>query len=317
MKKFLLKILFFVTLFILFDKAAGYVLKHNRPIDYDLFLNSKLEFFKNPKPTDILIIGDSHIADALDPRTIESNTNLNTFNLGIYHTSPFENYYITKAALDKLDQKPKYIVLGTNPNMFEHELTKGKYPTLILPRKNSLELVKNSKEGFDASFFLNIIQEKYLIKPLLNKIIGKPYQATRIIENVYNGHLKFYNQIPETQWYNFTTTKKSELKKQQVDYFAKTIELAIEHDIKVIIVHPPIWKENLNALIKTDSYKEFNNKMNELTKKYNLNTYYNYEGLNSDTLIFYNKDFLNSQHLNYSGSLKFTEGFSDFLKNQQ
>jgi hypothetical protein len=313
MKKFLLKIILVVSIFILIDKVFGYILEYNRPTDYNLFLNSKLEFFKNTKPIDVLIIGDSHIADALDPRIIESHTNLKTFNLGIYHTSPFQNYYITKAALESLESKPKFIVLGTNPNMFEIELSKGKYPPLILPTMKSLELVKNSKEGFDASFFLSIVQEKYLFKSVLNNLLRKPSPPTRIIENVYNGHLKFFNQMPAAQWTNFVTIKESKLKKEQVEYFSKTIELALQYDIAVIIAHPPLYKENLIALSGTDSYKDFNYEINKLIKKYHLKTYYNYS-YKDDTLLFHKQDFLNSTHLNHNGSLKFTNGFSDFLK---
>ncbi len=313
MKKFILRLIVFVAVFVFLDRGFGYLLQNQRPIDYKLFLDSKKEFFKTDKNIDMLIIGDSHIADALDPRIIESNTSFKAYNLGIYHSSPFENYYVTKAALKKLKKKPKVIVLGTNPIMFERNLSKGKYTPLILPY--CFELVYNSQEGFDVNFFLRTFQERYLFKSILNKLTKKAYKPTRIIEDVYNGHLKFFNQIPDTKWHDFEKTKNSKLNMKQLEYFSKTIELALRNDIDVIIVHPPIWQQQLDAISSTKSYNDFRVKMNELTNKYKVKTYYNYlnNEIFNDTLNFQMKDFLNTQHLNYSGSQKFTKGFSDFL----
>jgi hypothetical protein len=315
MKKFLFRVILFISFFILIDNICGYLLQKKRPIDYKLFLDSKINFFSNINNIDILIIGDSHIADALDPRTIENRTTFSAYNLGIYHSSPFENYYLTKAALEHLDSKPKMIVLGTNPIMFERRLSKGKYTPLILPKLNSLELLKNSDEGFDASFFFNFIREKYLFKSLLNKLLGKPYKPTRIIEDVYNGHCKFYNQIPGSEWSKFIPSKNTSIKIEQVDYFKKTIELALKNNIDVIIVHPPIYKVHLSAINGSDSYNGFCNIIKEVTEKYELKTYYDYlKDVNiNDTSIFKKDDFLNSQHLNYKGSLKFSNGFSASL----
>lgn len=313
MRSFILRIIVFIAIFVLFDRLCGYFLQTQRPIDYKLFIESKIEFFKKDKNVDMLVIGDSHIADAIDPRTIENNLSIKAYNLGIYHSSPFENYYITKAAIKKLKEKPKVIVFGTNPIMFERNLSKGKYTPLILPY--FLELVYNSQEGFDKTFFLRTLKEKYLFKRLLNNLTKKEYKPTRIIEDVYRGHLKFFNQIPDTKWHNFDTSKRSNLNKKQVEYFSKTIELALKNNISVIIVHPPIWKEHFDAISSTESYNDFRIKINEITTKYNLKTYYNYldNEIFDDTLNLQKRDYLNTQHLNYYGSEKFTKGFSDFL----
>ena len=143
-------------------------------------------------------------------------------------------------------------------------------------------------------------------------MIGKSYQETREIKDVYNGHLKFFNQIPNSEWHKFTKIKESELKKVQVDYFEKTIQLALKNNITVIVVRSPIWKKNYKAILGTNSYKDYNAKIYELTKKYDLKTY-DYELTNS-IVEYKQSDFLNSQHLNYKGSLKFTNKFCNFLE---
>ncbi len=310
MKKFITKIFIFIAIFIFIDRVAGFVIHTQRPVDYRVFLNSKIAFFNSIKSTDVLLIGDSHIADALDPRIIENKTSLTAYNLGIYHASPFENYYTTKAAIRKLDNKPRLIVLGTNPIMFERSLSKGKYTPLILPSLFSFQLVKNSQEGIDASFFLQTIQEKYLFRSIINKIMGESYQPTRVIENSYNGFLKFYNQTSNTEWFNFEESKKNNINLEQIEYFRKTIELALEHDIDVLIVHPPIWKEYLKSISNTESYSSFVKAINDIKNEYDLVSY------SKDINDFQKQDFLNPQHLNYNGSRKFTEKFSDFLVNQ-
>ena len=98
MKKFLLKTILFIAVFLVLDNTTGYLLSLNRPSDYKQFLNSKIKFFDSVNTVDMLVIGSSCIADALDPRSIERNIKLKTYNLGIYHSSPFQNYYVTKVA---------------------------------------------------------------------------------------------------------------------------------------------------------------------------------------------------------------------------
>lgn len=132
--------------------------------------------------------------------------------------------------------------------------------------------------------------------------------------------IKFFNQIPGTQWSDFAIQQKSYLDKDQVEYFEKTIELALENNITVIIAHPPIWKKNLRAITNTDSFKDFKNTINSLSTKYGLkiyNDYLNNNNLLNDTITFQKGDYLNSEHLNYNGSLKFTNSFCDFLDNEE
>lgn len=313
MKKFLIRVFFFVLIFVVLDRSFGLILQSQRPTDYRQFIESKLAFFENTRSTDVLIIGDSHIADALDPRTIEDNLSLETFNLGIYHSSPIENYFVTKAALEHLEKKPKVIVLGTNPVMFERELSKGKYSPLILPTNYSLELTYYSKEGFDASFFFSTIREKYLIKPMINNLLGKKYSPTRKITNVHHGHSMFYNQVEDAEWNNFEKPKKKKVYKEQIEYFKKTIQLAIKNDIQVIIVHSPIWKKEMEVLVQSKPYKSFEKTIREMEEKFNLLVFDG--GAEWSSNAFQQKDFLNSQHLNYYGSKKFTNEFCEFLTN--
>src|SRR5689334_5487929 len=99
MKSFLGRILVFGLILVVADQSLGFLLKANRPVDYKLFIDEKKKFFEDDKQYDVLIIGDSHTADAFDPRIIEAKTGLTAFNLGVYHATPYENYFMLKSAL--------------------------------------------------------------------------------------------------------------------------------------------------------------------------------------------------------------------------
>jgi len=312
MKKFLIRICVFLLIFFVFDSVIYLLLQTQRPLDYKIFIDSKTSFFYNQYKTDLLIIGDSHIADALDTRVIEEETDFSAYNLGIYSSSPFENYFTTKSAIEHMDSPPKIVVLGTNPIMFQRDLDKGSFTPIIL--KSNFELFLNSNNGVDFSFFIKTYREKKLLKHIVKNLLGYKYIPTRIIEDTYNGHLKFYNQMNNINWDNADLNKYSNsINKNQIKYFKKTIEFLLEYNIDVIIVNPPIYSKEFTQLSKNINYVNFKKTIDSIKKKYQLNVF-NPEG----NLLFnelLQNDFLNKQHLNYNGSIKFSNDFSDFLKN--
>lgn len=310
MRQFLIQLLIFFTILFVADRIMGMILSANRPGDYASFLDAKIDFFKGNFDVDMLIIGDSHVADALDTRTIDERLNLSSFNLGIYHTSPFENYYVTKAALQDLPTQPRFIVLGTNPSMFERPLYVSKYTPLILPLASKSALIFKSEEGFNANFFSQTLQERYLFSALRNRISGKPYQPTREVETVYSGHLKFFNQLMDADWSAVPDRYTGVFNHEQVAYFAKTIEMAQKAGVKVIIAHPPIWRNKMEAIRDTKSYIKFEQTIAAVVSKYKLSEYHTSA---IDTSGFVQQDFLDPQHLNYQGSEKYTEQFYNFL----
>jgi len=309
MRTFIVKTVIFIVLFILMDRLMFVFIQSQRPSDYKSFLKSKKDFFSYSGDLDVLMIGDSHIADAVDTRTLEKCSGMKVFNLGIYHSSPLENYHIMKAAFNQVSQKPKIVILGTNPVMFERELSKGKYTPLIIG--NDLELILDAKDGVDINLFFKVFREKHLFKHIFQKAIGKKYTPTREVVSVYNGHLEFYNQIPSTKWVNFKPKKDRNLQEGQVQYFRETIEFLKDKQVKVIIMNPPIWHLQLNAISNTESFLEFERILSEIAKEYGIEIY------NSDNKVLIEElqqeEFLNTQHLNYKGSQKFTTHFCDYL----
>jgi hypothetical protein len=316
MLKFIKRLIIFLFVIFVIDIILISLIRKSRPSDYDIFIKSKSEFFNEKLSTDLLIIGDSHVSDALDTRILESKSNYSSFNLGIYHASPIENYFTLKAALAHLDNPPSILVLGTNPQMFQRKLSKGTYTQMILPLGlSSLSLEMATEDGFDAGYFLKSIQESYLFGSFFRVMLNIEQLNQREIEGAYRGHLKFYNHIPNVDWANFSFFEDSKSYNIQLDYFKKTIELAQSLGIEVIIVHPPVTKEELAARYNLEQFAKFKKSINQTTLKYNLPVYFDYP--NNPNIMFNSSyqhvDFLNTEHLNYYGAQKYTKGFCEFL----
>lgn len=310
MKKYLIKIVIFVVVLIALDRGTFYFLQTQRPSDYKLFLDSKKAFFKKQYEVDCLIIGDSHIADAMDVRTLEKQCRIKGYNLGVYHSTPFEYYYLTKAAISHLDKKPSTVIIGTNPVMFEKPLSKGKYTPIILGYNRGL--IFNSKEGIDHNTISKTYQERYLFKHVYKKIMGHTYIPTRKVVSVYKGHLEFYNQIKSTEWKTFRSDVRGRgFKKAQVDYFYKTIDFLLKQGIKVVIVNSPIWWLQLGVIEKTRSFSKFTQILQETKNKFKIEIFNPNHHLLKHELG--QSDFLNTQHLNYKGSKKFTKAFCNYF----
>ncbi len=311
MKTFLINVFLFVLIVYVVDYLIFFALQKIRPVDYKLFLESKQQFFKVKKDFDILIIGDSHIADAVDPAILKNKTHLNAFNFGVYHSSPYENYHILKSCLNFMQKPPKILILGTNPILFTRNIAPGKYTPLLLNSVTQKWNLYHDEGNVNLSYFFKTVQEKYLFISLKNKIFRKKYTPTRNIFSVRNGYLEIDNQIPGSAWENFDSLQYIPTNKSQVQYFEKSIELAQKNNIQVVIVNPPLWKEKLKYFEKDKMYEEFQGTIDSLEKKYDIKIFNKNRKILMDDLV--KEDFLNSEHLNGNGAKKFTEQLAQWL----
>lgn len=315
MLKFFYKLLIFVFLLILADYFVALFLSYNRPIDYKCFVDSRKEFFEQHKKVDVLFIGDSHIADALDVKIVEEECKLSAYNLGIYHASPYDNYFLLKKIIsEKL--KPKVLVFGTNPDMLTREVNPSKYMPIILNDfLLKVEMSYRSEEKFDPYLFIKSQNEKYLFDRLIKNLLGEKYIPTRNVSGVYNGYLNFSNQSKGIDWTCAQKQIKEKTEKTtQKEYLDKLIQLAQDNDIKVVFINPPIWKCRLEVLNeKSESFKRFNNEIKVVKSKYKLNVF-NEENNSLDSILL-QEDFLNLDHLNSNGAKKNTEAFCNWYNN--
>ncbi len=314
MKSLLVKGLIFSILLFATDRLIVWILQSSRPIDYVGFIDAKAEIFEAEDKYEVLLMGDSHISDALDPKVLEDSLGLETFNAGIFLSSPYETYQTLKYLLEEKGQKPKVLVLGTNPVMFTLEADAGKYtPLVVQDPLFVLNLYRESDNPDYTTYFFKTAKEKYLAKALVNKILGKNKKPYREIENSYHGYISVYNQIEGTNWEG-VPWQKAPVKESQVRYFAKMIELANKNDMKTFIVNPPIWWDQLAEIEENEGFKEFQHLVDSIGKAHNTPVHNLDHHFLQEELVF--KDFLNHEHINHSGSLKYSPAIASWIKMQ-
>lgn len=299
------------------DQAVASLLSSNRPLDYRSFVESRKSFFTRNSTPKVLFIGDSHVADAINTKVLDSILKTESYNLGVYHASPFDNYYVLKKVIDR-GLVPKVLALGTNYTMFYRKAEPSKYiPIILSDFKSRTELVLNSTKGFEPGIFIESLNEKYLLDAILNSFRGIPYKPTRDIESVYNGSLVFKNQSENVEW-KYKPNKKSliQISTEQVSYFRRIIQLAQEKGIKVVILNPPIWKEKLVGLQRFSSqFHDCDSILTIVAKEFGVPIYNrDYQTMNS---ILVRQDFLDAEHLNWNGAVKYTVDFSRWFAGSQ
>jgi hypothetical protein len=311
MRRFILKVLLFIIVFFLVDFGISSLLHLFRPEDYKAHIESKFEFFDRRSQTDILILGDSHVADALNPQVFETIIHQTAFNFGIYHSSPFENYHLSRYLLKGNRKEPGVIILGTNPFMFCRPLEAGDYTPILI--KNPYRKFRLYYESSDntLTYFSSVAKEKYLFKSMFRRLTGKELEMVREIVFIKNGYLGNINHRSNEMQFPDSFTEQSE-NPEQVRYFIKTIEYLKSLNKKVIIVNPPIYNKYFNDYKKTRVFTEFSNQIRQISESCQIPVFnLNYEVL-SDTLVA--EDFLNAEHLNNMGANKFTAELCKYLE---
>jgi hypothetical protein len=309
MKVFIGKIIILISIFILFDFAIANLIKRIRPVDYGAFVESRIDFLEDEKDYDAILIGDSHVADAIDTRILEEKCGISAYNLGIYHATPFDNYFFLKKILSN-GKKPKYLILGTNPEMFYKKPQPSKYLYSIVDDLSlNIEMNRYSEGKFDTYSLIKSGNEKYLVPTIFKKITGEKYVPTREVTSVYNGFLKFSNQTKDLNWDSFKI-KDKKIYSGQIMYFCKLIELGILNNMQIVIVNPPIWKSKSDAFEDTRYFLAFNKVLEMVSEKYKLKIY-NKSTRDLDANLV-KEDFLNLDHLNYTGAVKTTNSFASW-----
>jgi hypothetical protein len=313
-KKYLFRLFAFVLILIGMDRLVNYALQPFRPVDYKLFIDEKKQFFEKQQYYDVLLIGDSHIADAVDPRIIKQHCGLEAFNMGVYHATPYENYFTLLNVLGHMCEKPKLIIIGTNPEMFSKPAIAGEYtPLIINDWRLRWQLNLNSEESLEASHFFKCVKEKYLFGSFFKQLRGEKYKPTRIISRTFHGYLESRNQSQGIRWK--ASMEQPEYVGQnttQLDYFEKAIDVARKLEIDILILNPPVWSEKFEIEKNTRLYKDFSNTIARYSKQYNIRVF----NINENDQ-FEREDFLNADHLNYYGAVKFSKALSYWLNSDQ
>lgn len=289
------------------DHALYHIFQLARPADYQCFVDAKRDVFKKAPVPDVLIIGDSLVSDALNPRVFESEYHVRAHNLGIYHATPFELFFLMEKYLKTHPVRPEHLIIGVHPVFFSSPPSIGRYTPVIMNDFISVARMGfYSEEGMSAPVFLKSLRERYLMKHLLNQICHKPYQPTREIQSVFNGHLEFYNTLPDKQWEtgSFDDPNEFKINAVQLKYFESLIELMKQNQINVVLVNIPVWPEIMKRMRDRPEFLHFRAMLKDLMDKYVIKIVNLDYSLESPDIS--REWFLNQEHFNHKGSVWFT-----------
>lgn len=269
------------------------------------------EFIENSQDNNIqfAFMGDSHVYSAFDPLLIN-----NSFNFG----TSGESYPTTYFKLRKLLKVDKVNISNVVLELDLHTFAIG------IIKENSLmneywlysnyASFREISEITDRSI-INLFIEAYL--PVIGKGEEFYYAAlNRKSEEIYMGWRKTignYSLLNTTEDAKFTYKSLFEggelIDEHSWKYFLKTLELARDNNLNIIIINYPHTKEfneyvEMQELNRTKFYEEIFLEVDKiLNKKYFVLDYYN--------LYFNQPDyFRNSDHLNYIGGRNLTLVFA-------
>lgn len=316
MAKFIVKLACFVGLIATLDLALSRLLDWGRPPDYAAFVDSKSKY-DNLEQVDLLFIGDSQTADGFVPSVFKEKLGATAFNYGVYQLSPFEGYFLLKDLVSRHDHPPKLVVLGTDVQMFHYRIGDGRYsPLFIESPQNLIPLIVESD---NLGAITAAGRKKYLfpglIKRLMNSQVGA--EMRREVRHIENGYLlneKHYSDLSQFDCEKDRGFFSPVPVEKQREYFLKTIAFLQQHNIPCVIANPPMQKNFLAGMKQKAAYQEFQKALAEISSRYNVAVF----NANHDLLLdnLQDEDFLDGDHLCYTGAEKFSASFADYLLRQ-
>lgn len=316
MKKFFIKLTLFASLILAIDLGLSRVLDYGRPADYAAFVDSKKEF-DELENVDILFVGDSQTADGFVPSVFEEKFGAAAFNYGVYQLSPFEGYFLLKDLLARREQPPQLVVLGTDAQMLRYPVSDGKYSPLFI--ENPLNLFAMFYKSSNLGAMTATGRKKYLFSGLIKRLTTGQTGAEvrRAVEKIENGYL--VNQKHFVDHSQFDCNKDRGFFSEtpvaiQKEYFRKTLAYLHERQIPFVIAHPPMHKNFLSGLQAKPAYDEFRAFMREIASQHGAKIF------NAEHALLINElrdeEFLDGDHLCYSGAKKFSAAFADYLREE-
>lgn len=260
---------------------------------------------------DVLNIGSSHMYANVNPAVLWDEYGIASYNLGAGLQSPWNSYYYLKEALEY--QTPKLIVM----DVFGVTQTIDYQPAdRVAMNTLGLKWSDNYKDNVAAS--LGGSEKDYRDFCLKFPVYHNRYNAltetdfTEHGENIAGKDYKGYplNCISTSVFGAFvdveTITDTKELTPKCYEYFTKTIELAKEAEIPLLLVVNPYMGI-------TYEEKKIYNMVEEIAKDYGVD-YIDFNECCEEIGFDLSNDFAEAHHLNYNGAERFSSYYGAYIK---
>lgn len=305
MKKYIIKVLFFLTPLTVLSIYVEYSLR-SIPNDYSF----KKEYLnKNANEIEILILGNSHSFYGIDPRYISKNA----FNAShVSQTFKYDNYIFNNVKNELINLK--IVIIPISYNSLFSKLEEGKERW----RVKNYSIYYGYYSHFNPQFFFEIFNNGKLIE--LYKSTFKSLFAEEKQNNISVTSLGFGLGYSFKEQQDLNQTGKSSSKRHTKNsfknlndnlyYLTEIIEYCKHNDIEVILFTGPTWHTYHNNL-DSRQLNEMNKNITQLLKN---NKNVQYISFLKDKR-FQKEDFYNADHLNEIGSEKFSKILNEIIKN--
>lgn len=290
--------------------AAGFTLHKvtlNRTSQGCIQLN---DFYHLPEDTvDLLCIGSSHVYYSIHTCRLYDRYGIAGYLLASPGQPVWLSYYFLEEALKT--QSPQLLIFDVC-TLYRKESSAGSasWPSLIsmkpsVAKWKAIRAVNWQEKQLDsvgAFFSFPYYHTRYA------QLDRQDYENTKKIR--YNGYFPSFDRISESEladWKQIDRSNfhKSEPVSEQTElYFRKLIELCREKNIPLLLVNAPY-------LNQTEEKQKAYNYISQIAKEYGI-PFLDCSYID-EIQIDYAKDLLEPSHLNYYGSMKYTDYLAEWI----
>lgn len=321
MKRFIKKILACLLLFVILNLIV--VIIYEYPAFEAIQNKTHKNYLKwngihnNIDAYDLIFLGSSRTYTGFNPKLIDEELDLNSFNMGTSAQDIAESYFTLKEILDY--QKPKYIVLET-------------YLDLSDTSHDFYQIISNSSFFNSTSNRYNLIVDGYGSKGIGNYIIPLMRFNNYIKQDIMSFFSKKNEKPPKNNWYKgfysdtITVTQKQIKLFEPISnfnnksfsnerfntFFQKIYQLTNSKNIELIVIRTPYPPTRLKLNDNKDEESYYNEYFERIpdVDYYDLNYYKNHKYSYEDS---YFSDF---HHVNYRGSNIMSQQLIDIISNK-
>lgn len=295
------------------DRLLAWAFDGVRPTDYRAFIETR-RVFPEDSPPQILVLGDSHIADAYVPGIVEASTGWTSFNFAVYGSGPIEWYFLANDLLLRTQRPPQMVVIGTNPEMFFRVTSAGRYtPDLIKSTRLRVALLRHSGLDHDWFLLLESYRQRDLVPALVRHLRGLPGSApVRLIRGSDAGYLRSVRHM-QSQDELPLSSHPNTINPTQIQAFRDLLALLVRRDIEVIVVDPPVLPTSIDATLESSKFVQFDRILSRSLGAHGIRRFDFRNSRLARTLDYH--DFLNAHHVCASGAAFFSTALGEWLAN--
>lgn len=303
MKQFAKEILLFVL-------VLGLVISLTFHFAYPSYIDGIYDmtiFYQQEENTvDVLVLGSSHAFEAVNTAVLWNDAGIPSFILAGSMQPMWNTYYYLKEALKY--QTPKLVVLEVySAVMTEDYSNNSKIIKNTFGLKNSEDrtaaIKVSSPEEQYQDYLLGFPAYHAMVLDVTVKDI-LPYKGNPDYYKNWKGFLENYETIAFAEPDVSDVDEVGCMTEKTYEYFIKTIEMAQENNIPLLLITAPYYIE--------EEDQEIYNQVSNIAKEYGVN-FVNFNLRIDQIGLDYSTDLADCHHLNYLGNVKFTTVLTDYI----